>query len=175
LKVMSVDLGRSYVHSGRAVEGARLIEETLQRGNAEIQVYAGDWQTSLAEAYLLAGRLDEARTAAAKALDLSRTLGQRGAEAECLRLLGEIACSGGASELEAAGRYCEEAMARAEELGMRPLVARCHLGLGEIARRSGEKAPARQHLDAAASLFREMDIDFWREKAEAEARVVASS
>jgi tetratricopeptide (TPR) repeat protein len=171
--VLSVDLGRSYAHSGRAEEGARLIEQTLERVNAEIQVYAGDWQTYLGEAYLRAGRLDEAGKTAVKALHLCRTLGQRGAEAQSLYLLGEIACSNEPPDLEAARRRFGEAMARAQELGMQSLVARCHLSLGELGRRRGQHARARQHLDIAASLYREMGISFWLEKVEVEAKAIA--
>jgi tetratricopeptide (TPR) repeat protein len=173
LKVLSVDLARSYAHSGRPEEGARLIEQTLERVNAEIQVYAGDWQTYLGEAYLRAGRLDEAGKTAVKALHLCRTLGQRGAEAQSLYLLGEIACSNEPPDLEAARRRFGEAMARAQELGMQSLVARCHLSLGELGRRGGQHARARQHLDIAASLYREMGISFWLEKVEVEAKAIA--
>ena len=55
-------------------------------------------------------------------------------------------------------------MALAEGLGMRPLLARCHLSLGELARRIGQQTLARQHLDVAETLFREMGIAFWLEK-----------
>ncbi len=157
-KATGVDLGRSYAYSGRADEGLRLIERTLQRAK-EIQVYAADWQAFLGEAYLRAGLRDEARRSAESALDLSRARGQRGVEAECLYLLGEIAGSQAPPDLAAGERFAE-AMARAEELGMRPLVARCHLSLGELERAAGRHGSAQRHLDAAATLHGEMGIRF---------------
>ena len=60
------------------------------------------------------------------------------------------------------------ALARADELGMRPLVAHCHLGLGKLYRRTGDQAKAQEHLTTAATMYREMDMRFWLEKAEAE-------
>ena len=172
LTALAVDLGRAYAYSGRADEGVRLIEQSLLRAG-EVQVYAGDWQTHLADAHLRAGHLDEARRIAEKALDLSRTLGQRGAVAQCLHLLGDVASSQDPPDLEGAEVRYREAMARAEELGMRLLLARCHLSLGELKRRTGERAAARQHLEEVAPLLRDMGARFWLEKAEAEARAMA--
>src|SRR5205807_8748776 len=148
LKIMAMDLGRTYVYSGRTDEGLRLIEQTLQTA-PEVQVFAGDWQTYLAEAYLRAGRLEEARRVAEGALDLSRAQGQRGAEARSLHLLGDILSSRESPDLDAAHARVREAIALAEGLGMRPLLARSHLSLGELARRIGQQTLARQHLDVA--------------------------
>ena len=61
-------------------------------------------------------------------------------------------------------------MALAEELGMRPLLAHCHLGLGRLYRRTGRRQDAQEHLGAAVTMYREMDMRFWLEQAEAEQR-----
>ena len=50
---------------------------------------------------------------------------------------------------------------------MRPLVAHCHLGLGKLYRRTGDRAKAAEHLTTATTMYREMDMGFWLEKAEA--------
>ena len=55
----------------------------------------------------------------------------------------------------------------AEELGMRPLVAHCHLGLGKLYRSTGKREQAQEHLTAATTMYREMDMRFWLEQAEA--------
>ena len=52
---------------------------------------------------------------------------------------------------------------------MRPLVAHCHLGLGKLYRRTGKRAKAQEHLTTATTMYREMDMGFWLEKAEAAA------
>jgi hypothetical protein len=59
-------------------------------------------------------------------------------------------------------------MILADELGMRPLAAHCHLGLGKLFQRTDHRAKAAEHLTMAATMYREMDIGFWPEKAEAE-------
>ena len=51
---------------------------------------------------------------------------------------------------------------------MRPLVAHCHLGLGKLYRRTGKRQEAQEHLATATTMYREMDMPFWLERAEAE-------
>lgn len=53
---------------------------------------------------------------------------------------------------------------------MRPLVAHCHLGLGKLSRRTGKGQQAQEHLTTAITMYREMDMRFWLEKAEAETK-----
>ena len=59
------------------------------------------------------------------------------------------------------------AMTLATELGMRPLVAHCHLGLGKLYRGARDGARAGKHLTTAATMYGEMDMGFWLEKARA--------
>jgi hypothetical protein len=53
---------------------------------------------------------------------------------------------------------------------MRPLVAHCHLGLDEVYRRTGKREQARERLTTATAMYREMNMRFWLEQAEAELR-----
>jgi len=58
-------------------------------------------------------------------------------------------------------------LALAEPHGMRPLVAHCYLGLGELDRRTGKREQAQEHLTTATAMYREMGMTYWLEKAEA--------
>jgi hypothetical protein len=78
-----------------------------------------------------------------------------------------VASAGGTEDAE--GDY-REALALADALGMRPLVAHCHLGLGRLYRRTGDGAKAHEHLTTATTMYREMGMNFWLEKAEAAVR-----
>ena len=69
---------------------------------------------------------------------------------------------------ELAETHYRQAMALADELGMRPLVAHCHLGLGKLYRRTGKREQAQEHLTTATTMYREMGMTYWLEKAEAE-------
>jgi len=54
----------------------------------------------------------------------------------------------------------------AEELGMRPLQAHCHLGLGTLYAAISQREQARTVLSTAIALYRDMDITFWLPQAE---------
>ena len=49
---------------------------------------------------------------------------------------------------------------------MRPLVAHCHLGLGNLYLKSGRRDEARAELSAAIELYRAMEMTFWLPEAE---------
>ena len=116
---------------------------------------------------LSAGRIEEAVGFAREALTLARRLGARGAEAQALCLSGDVASTGGDED---ADDYYRQALAVAESRGMRPLVAHCQLGLGKMHHRTGDLGQAQEHLTIATVQYREMDMTYWLEQAEAELR-----
>ena len=116
---------------------------------------------------LSAGRIDEAASHARETLALTRRRGARGSDAHALCLAGDVASTGSAED---APGYYREALALAGELGMRPLVAHCHLGLGTLHRRTGRPEQAREHLTRATTMYREMGMTYWLEMADAEMR-----
>src|SRR5262249_14671356 len=121
----------------------------------------------LSEAYLLAGRLEEARQRAAQALDLARQYQLCGNQAWALWLLGESTARQASPEVEPAADHCRQALALGEELGMRPLQAHCHRGLGTLYAWLGQWEQARPELCAALDLYRDMAMTFWLPQVEA--------
>jgi tetratricopeptide (TPR) repeat protein len=121
----------------------------------------------LGETYLLAGRPGDALALAGRSLALAREHGHRSSEAWALRILGEIASHHGHPDVAIAETHYGAALALASELGMRPLVAHCQLGLGTLYRRTGKREQAQEHHTTATTLYREMDMQFWLEQAEA--------
>ena len=83
---------------------------------------------------VIAGHAKEATRHAERALDLATQGGERGNQVYALRLLGVIAAEQDPPDADAAHDRFGLALALAEDLGMRPLAARCHLGLGRLAR-----------------------------------------
>jgi tetratricopeptide (TPR) repeat protein len=110
---------------------------------------------ALAEGLLLAGRIQDAKGTADRALELAVASGERGNETGSLRILAEIAASEAPAALEPAFSFYERAKTLAQELGMRPLVAQCHFGLSKLYRRTGDTAKAKEHLTAATTMYRE--------------------
>jgi Flp pilus assembly protein TadD len=101
------------------------------------------------------------------AIDLARVHKERGHEAWGLRLLGEVYARQPRPALEPAEVAYRQALALAAELGMAPLQAHCHLGLGLLYARSGRPQQAHAHLSTAIDLFRAMEMGRWLPEAEA--------
>jgi tetratricopeptide (TPR) repeat protein len=165
---LAAALGYAYALAGRLAEALPLLEQvveqdTAMRGGRPLSTRVL-WQS---EAYLLAGRVEEARLLALQALDLVRTRKERGHEAWTLRLLGEIAAQREPLNAEQAEASYRQALALAEELGMRPLQAHCHLGLGTLYAKTGQREQTRTELAAAIDLYRAMDMTFWLPQTEA--------
>ena len=160
-------LGFAYALSGCFTEGVALLEEALADPGATGTANHPLLLAYLGEAHLLAGRLDAALAVARRALDLAHRQKERGNEGWVLRLLGEIVAHADPPDLESAQAHYGQALARAEELGMRPLAAHCHLGLGQLYHRAGKREPACEHLITATTLDREMGMSSWLERAEA--------
>jgi len=161
-------LGYGYALSGRLLEGMTLMEEALAHPEATGTTHRPLLLAYLGEVQLLAGRRDDAVAVARRALDLAHRQKERGNEAWVLRLLGDIAARAEPPDPESAERHYNRALARANELGMRPLAAHCHRGLGTLLRGTGDHVNAQEHLATAVMLYREMDMGYWLDKAEAE-------
>src|SRR6516162_1458986 len=162
-------LGCAYSLSGRIADALPLLDQCASQDLSETRTYSVPRvYLRTGEAYLVAGRLDEATQMALRARDLAQQRRERGCLAEALRLLGEIAVHQDPPEVESAEVHYRQALVAAEELGMRPLQAHCRLGLGKLYRRTGKQSQAQEHLATAAAMYREMDMGFWLEKAEAE-------
>jgi tetratricopeptide (TPR) repeat protein len=167
LPIISASLGLAYAAGGRLTEAFPLLEEARERLSAPQNViYQSLLLTSLSETSLLAGRPAEAAQHAEEALRVAIHRGERGIQAHALRLLGNIAASREAQNVEQSEQHYREALALADALGMRTLVAHCHYGLGTLVMRTGTRQDAQEHLAAATRMYRDMGMAFWLQKAE---------
>jgi tetratricopeptide (TPR) repeat protein len=161
-------LGAAYTLDGRVADAVPLLTQAMEQADATERVdVQALCRILLGEAQALAGRLEEAYTLAERALVLAREHGERGHEAYALRLLGEIATRREPPESEPAEAHYRQALALAQELGMRPLQAHCHLRLGTLYAKIDQRDQARAELSAAIDLYRAMDMTFWLPQAEA--------
>ena len=129
---------------GRLAEGRALLEEgiseSLRTGALQGQAYRVAW---LSEVCRLAGHGEEAWQHARQALDLARQQKARGDEALALYQLGVVHAHADPPDVVQAEAHYQQALALAEALGMRPLQAHCHLGLGTLyARPASGSRPA---------------------------------
>ena len=159
-------LGYAYALSGRVAEAVPVLEQGVESNVSTAGMHLL-WRVYLSEAYLLAGRREEARQLAERGLELARQHNELANQAWVLRLLGEIHSHSDPPDVEPAeASYCQ-ALALAEELGMRPLQAHCHRGLGTLYAQTGRREQARAALTAALALYRAMEMTFWLPQAEA--------
>jgi tetratricopeptide (TPR) repeat protein len=165
---ITAGLGFASALQGRLAKGRALLEEGISEGirtgalqNLSLNV------VRLSEVCRLAGHGAEAGQHARQALDLARQHKERGNEALALHQLGVVQAHADFPDAEQAEAYYQQALALAEELGMRPLVAHCHLGLGTLYTKTGQREQARTALTTAIDLYRAMDMTFWLPQAEA--------
>jgi hypothetical protein len=125
----------------------------------------------LGEAHLVG---DPSGDAPRRAVVFARGRGEPGHEAWALRLLGETAAHRDRPDVATAEAHYGATMTLASDLGMRALAAHCHLGLGKLYRRTGKPQEAEEHLTSATTMYREMGMTFWMEKAGAEMRKIAT-
>ena len=165
---MAGALGAAYTLGGRVADAVPLLTQAMEQTIATAM--AGD-QTlcslPLGEAHLAAGRLEEAHALAEDTLALAREHQQQGIQAYALRLLGDIAAHRAPPAVDQAAAHYRQALALADELGMRPLLAHCHHALGTLYAKLGQWEQARAELSAAIELYHAMEMTFWLPEVEA--------
>jgi tetratricopeptide (TPR) repeat protein len=166
--ITATALGIAYALEGRTAAGLALVEHEVEqqfaKGRSRLLALV---VTRLSEAYLLGGRLEDARQRAAQAVDLARQYQQRGWQAWALWLLGESTARQAPPVADSAEGHYRQALTLADELGMRPLQAHCHRGLGTPYAMTGCREQAHAELSIAVKLYKAMDMTLWLPQAEA--------
>jgi tetratricopeptide (TPR) repeat protein len=160
-------LGYAYAMTGQLTEAFPLLEQAVERARRVDRRNETRVLVYFAEAYLHVGQQGDANATAARALDLSRERCERGAEAWAMWLLGEIHAQYEPPNAEQTETYYCKTLALAEELGMRPLQAHCHRGLGTLYAKMSQREQAYAELSAAITLYRAMEMTFWLPQTEA--------
>jgi tetratricopeptide (TPR) repeat protein len=165
---LSSSLGAGYALCGRVTEALPLLEQAVEDANALGRLaHQPLFIAQVSQGYLLAGRWEEATQSAQRALELARAHKVRGWEAHVLCILGNVARHREPPESTQAEAHYRQALALAGELGMRPLQAHCHRGLGTLYAATGQREQARTALSTAIEMYRAMDMTFWLPETEA--------
>jgi class 3 adenylate cyclase/tetratricopeptide (TPR) repeat protein len=167
LRPIAGGLGYAYALQGRLVEGRALLEEasseSIRTGGLRGLASLVAW---LSEVCRLMGRGEEAWQHARQALDLARQHKERANEALALHQLGVVQAHADPPDTAPAEARYQQALALAEELGMRPLQAHCHRGLGMLYGTLDQQEQARNEISIAIDLYRAMEMIFWLPQAE---------
>jgi len=157
-------LGYAYFLAGRHAEGLSLMEQAVERAGLLAQAFVHALRlVFLADSLRQLGRREAAHERAVEALEVARTHQEAGSVAYALRTLGDVHAD---DDSERARSCFEEAAEMATQLGMRPLVAHCQFGLGELSKRRGDFAAAGETLRTAVALYGDLDMESWRQRAE---------
>jgi tetratricopeptide (TPR) repeat protein len=168
LRSIMAGLGSAYALQGRLAEGRVLLEEAISESiRTGALLYQSWYVVWLSEVCRLEGRGEEAWQHARQALDLARQQKERGNEALALHQLGVVQAHADPPDAAQAEAHYRQALALAEELGMRPLQAHCHRGLGTLYATTGQRAQARTALATAIELYQAMEMTFWLPQTEA--------
>jgi tetratricopeptide (TPR) repeat protein len=161
-------LGSASALQGRLAEGRALLEEavsvTSRTGGLHDHAQRVAW---FSEVCRLAERGEEAWQHARQALDLARQHKERANEALALHQLGVVRAHVDPPDVAQAEAHYQQALALAEELGMRPLQAHCHRGLGTLYTVTGQREQAHTELSTAIAMYQAMAMTFWLPQAEA--------
>jgi class 3 adenylate cyclase/tetratricopeptide (TPR) repeat protein len=142
-------LALAYALAGRVTDAIPLLEQI--EGNFVVR----------GEAYLFAGEMEEADRLVQRGLANARERNMRGEEARALWLLGEIAMRRDPPDMVQAEAQYHQALALADELGMRPLQAHCHRDLGTLFGLTGCSEQSSTELSTAIEMYQEMEMTFW--------------
>jgi tetratricopeptide (TPR) repeat protein len=166
LPIIVAGLGYAAALQGRLADGCALLEEAVREGISTGARRAVHWAW-LSEACRRAGRGEEAWQHARQALALAQQQKDRGEEALALHQLGVVHAHAPAPDVRQATASYQQALALAEELGMRPLQAHCHRGLGMLYVATGQREQARAALSTAVEMYQSMAMTFWLPETEA--------
>ncbi len=154
-------LALAYALSERFAEALPLLGQAREKIPTVVGGSSASVMITLSEGYLLTGRREEALTLAEQAHRLSFEHKERGNQVYALRLLAEIAMHRNPPDIDHAETHYQQALALADELGMRPLQAHCHRGLGTLYSQTGQPNQARAELSTAIDMYRDMEMTFW--------------
>ena len=162
------------INFGLTTEAFTLLKQTTEHvaagrhgGDHGHGGYRARTLAELSEGLLLVGRVEDANALADQLLELSRTHPGRGHQAQAFRLLGDVAIHRDPLESKLAAAHYQQALALAEEPGMRLLQAHCHRGLGTLYAQRGQREQAHTELATAITMYRTMGMAFWLPQTEA--------
>lgn len=153
---------------GQRERGLESLARALRKSVGAFMPQWTRYGTVTASAHLVAGQLAAAHAEIEQGLALATERGAGGYRAPLLRLRAEVLTRQAGGDASGARECLDESLARANDLGMRPEAAHCHVALARWHQRVGNRSQAEEHLATASALLRNLGMSFWATRAEAE-------
>ena len=155
-------LGSAAVLQGRLAEGRALLEEAISESlRTGARQHQARWVAWLSEVCRLAGRGAEAWQCCAPGARPGPAASRACQRGVCPAPAWRRPGPRGSPNVAQAEAHYQQALALAEALGMCPVVAHCHYGLGRLYGKTGLGEEARVALSTAIDLYRTMDMTLW--------------
>jgi len=159
---IAASLGHAHMLLGRPDDILPILEEAIKPQKVKFSAVPSIYPlTALAEVYRSKGQIERAILNAEEALSISRRKGEHGFGAWALYYMAKIQSGETPEQMQQAIQLYGKAIERARDLGMRPLLAHCHLGLGQLYLKKGRSKEAHSELSVALDLYRSIDMSFW--------------
>jgi class 3 adenylate cyclase/tetratricopeptide (TPR) repeat protein len=160
-------LGSAYALGGRHEQALPLLALAVkQHADLRLMGVHALFVAFHGEGQLLAGQAKEAEETAREALALAERYQEHGHAAWSHWLLGEVASHPDRRDPGHAEASYRQAIALGEARGMRPLLARCALGLGRLHASVGRHEAAQECLAGAEQALRALGMRLWLPPAE---------
>jgi tetratricopeptide (TPR) repeat protein len=156
-------LSLAYALSQRDAKARQLLDEVMPHCTRLTRLSL----PTFIEALFLTGRVEDAQSFAIEVLNKYPSKQPKSVRAEVFRLLGDIHAYQNPADVRKTKGHYHQALTLANELGMRPLQAHCHRGLGTLYQQTGQPEQARAELSTAIEMYREMEMTFWLPETEA--------
>jgi len=158
---IAASLASVYTGLGQPQDALKLLEQAmLDLDSMGMRGLKSMCSVFLAEACIASGDPRAGREYAERALEFARTRNEKGWEAWSLKVLGD-ALSPSADGIEPALTAYRASIGIAGALGMRPVLAHCHSGLGRVYERYGRGDEARSSKAEAEAVYRELGMVSW--------------
>jgi class 3 adenylate cyclase/tetratricopeptide (TPR) repeat protein len=159
---IAASLGHTYCLLGNPDAALSTLEEAVEPHKSDPSAVPTIYPlTALAEVYHFKEQTDKAIHNLETAFDIVKQKGEHGFGAWALYYMAKIQSQGEPKQVKQAIQSFCHAKKQAEELGMRPLLAHCHNGLGQVYLKKGKTLEGCSELGTALDLYRSMGMDFW--------------
>jgi class 3 adenylate cyclase/predicted ATPase len=151
-----VEEGWAMAHEGQHAQGLARISQGMDvcRNSDAILEFPHCW-AAFADAYRVAGRIDEALQAVAHGLAQARETAARFNEAELLRLRGDLFLLSASPNPDDAEQCFRQALEIARRQSARSLELRAATSLGRLLQQQGKRDEARRHIEEVYGWFTE--------------------
>jgi len=158
-------LGWCYLQVNQYEKGQQHITWALNTARMLKFAFISSWSLGIiCESLLFMGEYEKAKDLIGESLKIIEARKMKGQLPWLLRIASEIDMELPNPDYPAIKKQLEQALQMAHDLNMPAHVAHCHLALGKLYQRSGDKVGSTNEFNSALLRYQELDMPFWIQK-----------